>query len=157
LADDLNQALALQTQLESGQIIVTLDGYHVGQDWVIALDYDEDSQSSGVLSHRIRLDEIEQLLASLEPELEQLELRNSAQQQQLNIQLEQIQQYKHLKQQQKRQQQLELSIAKYQSTAQALCCKSNNYRTIKTTGFQLEEDAMQRDDLEIDLHALNLN
>jgi chromosome segregation protein len=81
---------------------------------VIALHYDEDSQSSGVLSHRIRLDEIEQLLASLEPELEQLELRNSAQQQQLNIQLEQIQQYKHLsKQQQKRQQQLDVSIAKH--------------------------------------------
>jgi chromosome segregation protein len=31
VADDLNQALALQTQLESGQSIVTLDGYHVGR------------------------------------------------------------------------------------------------------------------------------
>ena len=158
LADDLNQALALQTQLESGQSIVTLDAYHVGQDWVIALDYDEDSQSSGVLSHRIRLDEIVQLLASLEPELEQLELRNSAQQQQLNIQLEQIQQYKHLsKQQQQRQQQLELSITKYQSAAQAFVLqKQQLHEQLKQLEVQLEDDAMQRDDLDIDLHALNL-
>ena len=158
LADDLNQALALQTQLESGQSIVTLDAYHVGSDWVIALDYDEDSQSSGVLSHRIRLDEIVQLLASLEPELEQLELRSSAQQQQLNIQCDQIQQLKNqLNQQQKQQQQLELSITKHQSAAQAFVLQKQQLQEqLKQLEVQLEDDAMQRDDLDIDLHALNL-
>lgn len=158
LADDLNQALALQTQLESGQSIVTLDAYHVGQDWVIALDYDEDSQNSGVLSHRIRLDEIINLLLTLEPELEQLELRNSAQQQQLNLQLAQIQQYKHQsKQQQQRQQQLELNITKHQSAAQAFVLQKQQLQEqLKQLEAQIEDDAMQRDDLDIDLHALNL-
>ncbi|MCU4414801.1 chromosome segregation protein SMC [Acinetobacter sp. WU_MDCI_Axc73] len=158
LADDLNQALALQTQLESGQSIVTLDSYHVGQDWVIALDYDEDSQNSGVLSHRIRLDEIINLLLTLEPELEQLELRNSAQQQQLNLQLAQIQQYKHQsKQQQQRQQQLELNITKHQSAAQAFVLQKQQLQEqLKQLEAQIEDDAMQRDDLDIDLHALNL-
>ncbi|WP_151981321.1 chromosome segregation protein SMC [Acinetobacter guerrae] len=158
LADDLDQALALQAQLQSGQSIVTIDAYHVGPDWVIALDYDEDSQNSGVLSHRIRLDEIAQLLLRLEPELEQLELKSTAQQQQLNIQFEQTQQYKHqLKQQQQQQQQLELTITKHQSAAQAFVVQKQQLQEqLKQLEAQLEDDAMQRDDLDIDLHALNL-
>lgn len=61
---NLKQALALQKQLKDGQSLLSLDGYHVGVDWVIGLDYDEASQAGqGALSHRIRLDEIEQTLA----------------------------------------------------------------------------------------------
>ena len=53
---------------------MTLDGYHVGQDWVIALMYDDESQSAqGMLSHRIRLDEIEQVLQKQQPELQALD------------------------------------------------------------------------------------
>ncbi len=60
VADTLTQALSLQSQLSLGQSILSLDGYHVGVDWVIGLFYDEASQAGqGVLSHRIRLDEIE--------------------------------------------------------------------------------------------------
>ncbi|WP_130802303.1 chromosome segregation protein SMC [Acinetobacter ihumii] len=158
LADDLNQALALQAQLEAGQSIVTLDAYHIGRDWVIALDYDEDSQNSGVLSHRIRLDEIAQLLSILQPELEHLERQNSEQQQQINIQQDQLQHFKHqFKQQQKQQQQLELDITKHQSAAQAFVLQKQQLQEqLKQLDVQLEDDAMQRDDLDIDLHALNL-
>src|SRR5690606_35569522 len=68
VVDTLAQALPLQTELLQGQSILSLDGYHVGSDWVIALEYDEASQAGqGALSHRIRMDEIEQQLAELKP------------------------------------------------------------------------------------------
>lgn len=54
-----------------GQSILSLDGYHVGVDWVIGLFYDEASQAGqGALSHRIRLDEIKTALAQQLPQLE---------------------------------------------------------------------------------------
>ncbi len=56
------------------QSILTLDGYHVAQDWVIGLFYDEASQAGqGALSHRIRLDEIETALAQQLQQLEAVE------------------------------------------------------------------------------------
>ena len=74
VAENFKQAVGLQTQLRTGQSILSLDGYHVGPDWVIALDYDEASQAGqGALSHRIRLDEIGQQLAQLEPKFADLE------------------------------------------------------------------------------------
>ena len=57
VVDSLAQALKLQTGLLQGQTLLSLDGYQVGPDWVIALDYDESSQAAqGALSHRIRLE-----------------------------------------------------------------------------------------------------
>ncbi|MBJ9986610.1 chromosome segregation protein SMC [Acinetobacter sp. S40] len=158
LADTLDQALGLQKQLKTGQSIVTLDAYHVGQDWVIALDYDEDSQTTGVLSHRIRLDEIVQLLSTLEPELEHLNRLSFEQQQQINTQQDQLQQLKiQLKQNQKQQQHLELNMTRHQSAAQAFVVQKQQLQEqLKQLETQLEDDAMQRDDLDIDLHALNL-
>ncbi|MGE8561361.1 MAG: chromosome segregation SMC family protein, partial [Acinetobacter sp.] len=74
VAETLDQALSLQAQLGTGQSILSLDGYHVGADWVIGLFYDEASQAGqGALSHRIRLDEIESLLAAQLPQLETAE------------------------------------------------------------------------------------
>ena len=74
IAQDLSHALNEQKQLQYGQSILTLDGYHVGQDWVIALMYDDESQSAqGMLTHRIRLDEIEQVLQKQQPELQALD------------------------------------------------------------------------------------
>ncbi len=37
ITESLSQALALQVQLQAGQSILSLDGYHVGADWVIGL------------------------------------------------------------------------------------------------------------------------
>ena len=66
IAPSLDYALALQAELATGQSILTLDGYHVGQDWVVGLLYDESSQAAqGALSHQVRLDEI--VLESLRP------------------------------------------------------------------------------------------
>lgn len=74
IVQDLSHALNEQKQLQYGQSILTLDGYHVGQDWVIALMYDDESQSAqGMLSHRIRLDEIEQVLQKQQPALQALD------------------------------------------------------------------------------------
>ncbi|MFC6168908.1 chromosome segregation protein SMC [Acinetobacter terrestris] len=159
VADNLNQALSLQSELAIGQSILSLDGYHVAADWVIGLFYDEASQAGqGSLSHRIRLDEIETVLTQ---QLAQLE----AAEQQLPTMLQQIQtlqkniqdQQEALKQQQKSLQQLDVNIAKVQSTAQAfLVQKQQLHNQLQQLDAQLEEDAMQKDDLEIDLHALNL-
>ncbi|MCU4581011.1 chromosome segregation protein SMC [Acinetobacter gyllenbergii] len=157
IAEDLAAALRYQADLQHAQSILTLDGYHVGADWVIALHYDEDSQTAqGMLSHQVRLEEIEQQLAQQQPQLLDLEhqfsqLQETLQQQQHRLQ----QQQQGLKQKQKELQQLDVQIAKLQSTAQAFVLQQQQLADqLKQLDLQLEEDAMQRDDLEIDLHAL---
>ncbi len=54
IAETLTVALSHQAKLASMvSQYSTLDGYHVGADWVIGLDYDEDSQAGqSALSHR---------------------------------------------------------------------------------------------------------
>ncbi len=157
VADDLTIALSYQSDLIHAQSILTLDGYHVGADWVIALHYDEDSQSAqGMLSHQVRLEEIEQQLAEMQPQLLELENQFSVQQQTLQQQQQHLQQQQQSqKQKQKELQQLDVQIAKLQSTAQAFVLQQQQLADqLKQLDVQLEEDAMQRDDLEIDLHAL---
>ncbi|WP_436658596.1 chromosome segregation protein SMC [Acinetobacter sp. P1(2025)] len=157
VADDLTIALSYQSNLIHAQSILTLDGYHVGADWVIALHYDEDSQSAqGMLSHQVRLEEIEQQLAEMQPQLLEIENQFSVQQQTLQQQQQHLQQQQQSqKQKQKELQQLDVQIAKLQSTAQAFVLQQQQLADqLKQLDLQLEEDAMQRDDLEIDLHAL---
>lgn len=159
VAENFKQALGLQTQLRPGQSILSLDGYHVGPDWMIALDYDEASQAGqGALSHRIRLDEIEQQLIQLEPkfaDLEQQLPKLNAQVKALQSQIQSINEQQ--KQAQKQLQQLDLNIAKVQSATQAFAVQKQQLQNqLQQLDEQLEEDAMQKDDLEIDLHALNL-
>ena len=157
VADDLTTALSYQSDLIHAQSILTLDGYHVGADWVIALHYDEDSLSAqGMLSHQVRLEEIEQQLAEMQPQLLELENQFSIQQQTLQQQQQHLQQQQQSqKQKQKELQQLDVQIAKLQSTAQAFVLQQQQLADqLKQLDLQLEEDAMQRDDLEIDLHAL---
>ncbi len=157
VADDLTTALSYQSDLIHAQSILTLDGYHVGADWVIALHYDEDSQSAqGMLSHQVRLEEIEQQLAEMQPQLLELENEFSVQQQTLQQQQQHLQQQQQSQKQKQRElQQLDVQIAKLQSTAQAFVLQQQQLADqLKQLDLQLEEDAMQRDDLEIDLHAL---
>ena len=159
VAEDLTTALRYQLDLQQAQSILTLDGYHVGADWVIGLHYDEDSQTAqGMLSHQVRLEEIEQQLAEKQAQLLELENHFSQQQQGLQQQQHNLQQQQQsLKQKQKEQQQLDVQIAKLQSTAQAFVLQQMQLADqLKQLDVQLEEDAMQRDDLEIDLHALAL-
>jgi len=159
VVDTLAQALPLQTELLQGQTLLSLDGYHVGADWVIALDYDEASQAGqGALSHRIRLDEIEQQLAELEPKFMQLEQQLPEFANQVKALQNQIQSIsEQQKQAQKQLQQLDVNIAKVQSSAQAFALQKQQLQhQLQQLDEQLEEDAMQKDDLEIDLHALNI-
>ena len=159
VADTLTQALSLQSQLSLGQSILSLDGYHVGVDWVIGLFYDEASQAGqGALSHRIRLDEIESALAQQLPQLEAAEQQLPQAVQHIQTLQKNIQdQQETLKQQQKALQQLDVKIAQLQSTVQAFSVQKQQLQNqLQQLDEQLEEDAMQKDDLEIDLHALNL-
>lgn len=159
VVDSLAQALKLQTGLLQGQTLLSLDGYQVGPDWVIALDYDESSQAAqGALSHRIRLEEIELQLSALNTQLSQAE----EQLPELNLRVKELktqiqmisEQYKHT---QKQLQQLDVNIAKVQSSAQAFALQKQQLQhQLQQLDEQLEEDAMQKDDLEIDLHALNI-
>ena len=159
VAETLNQAMRHQAQLQSGQSILTLDGYHVGQDWVIGLDYDEDSQAGqGALSHRIRLDELTTSLSVLQPQLEQAEVALPELQQAVqDLQQHLQQQQNQLKTWQKDSQNLDLAITKVQSSNQAFALQKQQLQDqLQQLEEQLEEDAMQKDDLEIDLHALNM-
>jgi Chromosome segregation ATPases len=126
---------------------------------VIGLDYDEDSQAGqGALSHRIRLDELTELLAEQQPKLTQLEgqlpeLQNAVQALQQNLQ----QQHSQLKNWQKDIQNADVAIAKVQSSNQAFALQKQQLEDqLQQLEAQLEEDAMQKDDLEIDLHALTM-
>ncbi|WP_180135596.1 chromosome segregation protein SMC [Acinetobacter sp. YH12070] len=159
IAETLTVALSHQAKLAAGESILTLDGYHVGADWVIGLDYDEDSQAGqGALSHRIRLDELTELLAEQQPKLTQLEgqlpeLQNAIQALQQNLQ----QQHSQLKTWQKDIQNADVAIAKVQSSNQAFALQKQQLEDqLQQLEAQLEEDAMQKDDLEIDLHALTM-
>ena len=159
VADTLTQALSLQSQLSLGQSILSLDGYHVGVDWVIGLFYDEASQAGqGALSHRIRLDEIETALAQQLPQLEAAEQQLPQAVQHIQSLQKNIQdQQETLKQQQKALQQLDVKIAQLQSTVQAFSVQKQQLQNqLQQLDEQLQEDAMQKDDFEIDLHALNL-
>lgn len=157
IIESLSQALALQTQLQAAQSILSLDGYHVGPDWVIGLFYDEAAQAGqGALSHRIRLDEIEQALAQQLPQYEQVEQQLPELQQQVQQLQQQLQQQQQqLKQQQQALQTLDVQMAKAESAAQAFAVQQQQLQhQLAQLDEQLEEDAMQKDDLEIDLHAL---
>nr|WP_315280074.1 chromosome segregation protein SMC [uncultured Acinetobacter sp.] len=157
ITESLSQALALQTQLQAAQSILSLDGYHVGPDWVIGLFYDEAAQAGqGSLSHRIRLDEIEQALAQQRPQYEQAEQQLPELQQQVQQLQQQLQQQQQqLKQQQQALQTLDVQMAKAESAAQAFAVQQQQLQhQLAQLDEQLEEDAMQKDDLEIDLHAL---
>ena len=157
ITESLSQALALQAQLQAGQSILGLDGYHVGADWVIGLFYDEAAQAGqGALSHRIRLDEIEQALALQLPQYEQAEQQLPELQQQVKQLQQQLQQQQQqLKQQQQALQTLDVQMAKAESAAQAFAVQQQQLQhQLAQLDEQLEEDAMQKDDLEIDLHAL---
>ena len=159
IAENLPQALALQSQLKVGQSILTLDAYHVGQDWVIGLLFDEASQAAqGALSHRLRLEEIEQSLTQLNSQYTEAENVTPKLQQQLNqckAQLHAVQEQLHT--QQKQLQHVDIQIAKQQSAVQAFELQKIqlNYQ-LEQLDTQLEEDAMQKDDLDIDLHAFTL-
>ena len=157
IAESLTQALNIQTQLKSGQSILTFDGYHVGQDWVIGLFFDEASQAAqGALSHRIRLEEIENLLAHVVPKLAEAEMVLPH----LNRQMTEIQKQVQadqdtLKNQQKSLQQFDIQIAKQQSASQAFELQKVQLTSqLQQLDEQLEEDAMQKDDLEIDMHSV---
>lgn len=159
IAENLAQALTLQPQLKVGQSILTLDAYHVGQDWVIGLLFDESSQAAqGALSHRLRLEEIEQSLVELGVQYTEVEGLISESQQQLNECKAQLQtNQEQLGVQQKQRQHLDVQIAKQQSVVQAFeVQKVQLNQQLQQFDEQLEEDAMQKDDLDIDLHALIL-
>ena len=159
IVENLADALAIQNQLKAGQSLLSLDGYHIGQDWVIGLYFDESSQAAqGALSHRIRLEEIEAQLEILQPQL--LEAESILPQ--LNKQIADIQKQIQadqdtLKNQQKNLQQFDVQIAKQQSASQAFELQKVQLNSqLQQLDEQLEEDAMQKDDLEIDMHSVIL-
>ena len=157
--ENLAQALAVQAQLKAGQSILTLDGYHIGQDWVIGLFFDESSQAAqGALSHRIRLEEIETQLAQLQPQLIEAEtVLPNLNQQLLDLQKQIQTEQDTLKHQQKQLQQFDVQIAKQQSASQAFELQKVQLNSqLQQLDEQLEEDAMQKDDLEIDMHSVIL-
>ncbi|MFN0296349.1 chromosome segregation protein SMC [Acinetobacter albensis] len=159
VAENLDHALSLQTQLRQGQSILTLDGYQVAADWVVGLFFDETSQAGqGSLSHRIRLDEIEKILSVQLPQLKSIEQQLPEVIQQIQTLQQNIQdQQENLKQQHKALQMIDVAMAKAQSTLQAFSMQQQQLQSqLQQLDEQLEEDAMQKDDLEIDLHVLNL-
>ncbi|WP_180028313.1 chromosome segregation protein SMC [Acinetobacter sp. YH16032] len=159
IAQDFEQALQLQPQLKPGESILSLDGYHIGPDWMIGLYFDESSQDAqGALSHRIRLDEIDSELTQMVKAHESMTLELAEMQlklEQKNSECTELQ--KALKNHQALAHQVEVKIAKQQMAQQAFESQNLHIESqIAQLDAQLEEDAMQKDDLEIDLHALML-
>lgn len=159
LCDTLEQALAQQSALATGQTILSLDGYHLGADWLLALDYDEQSHAAqGALSHRIRLDQIAQSLSAQRPILAQREQDCSLAEQQLKQCKQHLsEQQKQLALYQQQQQKMDVERVKLHSQQQALAMQQAQIQQqLQQIEAQFEEDAMHKDDLDIDLHALQM-
>ena len=156
LAENLAQALALQAKLHTGQSILTLDGYHLGPDWLIALDYEQAAVSG--LTQRLRLEEIAQNIINIEQELAILKPRRAANLNQLSeVKLSLKQQQAALKTAQDQQHQLSLEIVKQHTALQAFALQEQQLQQqMLKLAEQIAEDTMQRDDLEIDLQAIYL-
>ncbi|MBF7690803.1 chromosome segregation protein SMC [Acinetobacter pollinis] len=158
LIDTLKNGLQLQHQLQQGQSILTLDGYWIGSDWIVALFYDDGSKIEGVLSHQVRLEEITIALEQLEKthqthELLLSEFKDQCIQQKHIIEAQQVQ----LKQQHHQAQDANIAIIKTQSQKQAYISHCQQLESqLKQLDFQLEEDEMQKDDIDIDLHAVQM-
>lgn len=157
IVEQVQHAISLQNNLSFGQMLLSLDGYLVGQDWQIALWYDEESATAqGSISHRLRLDEIAQELTDLQQQAEVLQQQVAETQQQV---VDMTQQVKQFQQQQKtlqhQQQQLQIDVATWTSQQTAVQRQQQQLQEqLQQLDLQLEEDRLQRDELEIDSHAM---
>ena len=157
IVQDLTQALALQADLTATHSMLTLDGYFVGKDWLIGLLYDADHHvGQGGLSHQIRLEDIAQLLAVQKPEYEHATTQlQHLQQQHQQAKSEYQQQFTALQVNQKALQTFELQKIKLETALQAFEQQQQHLeQQQQQLDAQYEEDAMQKDELEIDLHAV---
>ena len=143
IAENLQHALALQKQLTLGQSILTLDGYHVGQDWLIALDY-ELSQATG-LTQRLRCAEIEQEREQISQEITALKPRraenlNQLSQAKLKLKAQQAQ----LAELQKQSHELSLAQVKQQTALEAFAVQQQQLAAqISRIGIQVQDDEQQ--------------
>ena len=73
VADDINQALAMRSQLDEGESVITRDGIWLGKNWMrVARDTDE---KSGVLAREQEIKLLEQQLEDIDMQAEALEER----------------------------------------------------------------------------------
>ncbi len=73
VADDINQALAMRSQLGEGESVITRDGIWLGKNWMrVARDRDE---KSGVLAREQEIKLLEQQLEDIDMQAEALEER----------------------------------------------------------------------------------
>ena len=143
IVEDIERALAQQAELLNGQTILSLDGYHVGPDWLIGLIYDEHSQvNDGALSQRLRLEQLQQEQVTISAQQQQLMQQHQAQQVQLS---QQQQRYKVQQAQQQAQQQalhtITVQLAQQQAAQQAYAVQQQQ---LQQQFSQLE--AQRRDD-----------
>ena len=131
-----NHSIAISSGSQQAQSILTLDGYHVGSDWVIALHYDEDSQTAqGMLSHQVRLEEIQQQLAQKQPQLLDLENQFSNNSKTCNSNNKSCSNSKKsVKQKQKSCSNWMCKLPSYKVPHRLLPCNSSNLRPTETTG-----------------------
>ncbi|MBF7684387.1 chromosome segregation protein SMC [Acinetobacter sp. B10A] len=158
LVDDLKVALEKQAQLKVGQTILTLDGYCLGCDWLIALNYEQHTEHATVLSDRVQLENLNESIQSLNQQLQcstaQLkDQQDVLQQHKQVIQTQQLQ----LKQQQKQAQEDGILVAKAEMAQQAQIQQQQLFtEQLMHIHVQIEEEQMQKEDLEVDSHALAL-
>jgi chromosome segregation protein len=121
VVSDHQRALSLQSQLSPDQTLLSLDGYWMGQNWVINLNVDEQAaRQQGVLQQQQRLQQLQQQIAQLQAAIEPLNSNS----QQIESVLHELQpQIKQLEQQQtdvgRQLQQIELQRARLESTLQS--------------------------------------
>lgn len=156
IVDTLSNALQQQSNLSNGYTLLSLDGYHIGLDWVIGLSYDKQQGAAiGVLSDQVRIEQIKQQLQPLQQHLAEYKekLQHSyelLQQQKEVISAQQIQ----LKQQQQQAQTLSVATATAKSTQQAAQHRSTDIAAqIEQLEQQITEDQQQRHHLE---HSLQV-
>lgn len=159
IVDTLQQAHELQHYLNVGQRLLSLDGYYLGSSWQIALHYDDPSQvGQGLVTHQLRLKEIEQLLIDAQQQfIETTQHSERAQQhiQQQESVVEKLQQ-QYVDAQQQQQTQL-VALTKAQSQQQAKIAQHKHLdEQLQQTQQQLIEDQSLYDELQMDVQMVQL-
>jgi len=143
LAEDLPQALALRSRLESGESVITREGLWLGPQWLrVARDSDA---SDGVIARRQELEELDEQIGELEARVERLD-RDRAQSRDRVRQLETEREHsrREADQQSRRASELRAQLSAQQAKIEQLSVRRERAETeIREAGEQLDQEAEQ--------------
>ncbi|WP_026472057.1 chromosome segregation protein SMC [Alkanindiges illinoisensis] len=159
IVPDYSIALHLQSQLNSHQSLLSLDGFWLGQNWHINLNIDEQAaRQQGILQQQLRQQELQQILHQLQQHIEPLERQQQELLQQITLQQDSLKPVEQkLAQANQAQRQLELQRARLESSLQAGQQQVVQLlRQLEELQHSQQDDQEQVTEWQMELASLNL-